>query len=109
MSLSQPSHAGTLILNSQPPGLRNILLLFRTYPVCSTLLQQPELRQETVVGAGRTVRGLLVWVLVRDDKGLGYCACGENGDPQRWKVDVRTNAEGREGKGKLNKFYKRKM
>lgn len=61
------------------------------------------------MGAGRTVRGILVWVLVRDDKGLGYCTCDEYGDPQRWKVDVRTNAEGREGKGKLKKFYQRKM
>lgn len=34
------------------------------------LLQQSELRQGTVAGAGRTVRGPLVKVLVKDDVGL---------------------------------------
>lgn len=35
-----------------------------------TLLQQSELRQGTIMGASRTVRGPLVKVLVKDDVGL---------------------------------------
>lgn len=50
--------------------MRNICLLFRRYPVCSTWLKQPELRKGTVVGTGRTVRAHLVSILVRDDKDL---------------------------------------
>lgn len=45
-------------------------MLYRRYPVYSTLLKQPELREGTVVGTGRTVRAQLVGVLVRDDKDL---------------------------------------